>query len=127
MISGKAVVTCTSGSQATAAMIAKKFKTAPQIFPESLTASPEFSEAAFLQYFTSPEEGSRDSVIIVAEDAPLLYWLLRALGMSAEESQIATSLYSIGNGSVTLVNLRSDGTTKVVAVGDNGHQSISDQ
>eukprot|EP00931_Biecheleriopsis_adriatica_P014500 TRINITY_DN11633_c0_g1_i1.p1 TRINITY_DN11633_c0_g1~~TRINITY_DN11633_c0_g1_i1.p1 ORF type:complete len:518 (+),score=142.92 TRINITY_DN11633_c0_g1_i1:71-1624(+) len=123
MMSGKAVVTCTSGAQVTAMAIARKFKSAPQIFPDSISEQPE---AAFLQFFAPPEESSRDTVVIVAEDTCLLYWLLRSLGMSPEESQVATSLYSIGPASITLVNLKSDSSTKVITVGDMGHLAISD-
>lgn len=123
LMSAKATVTCTSAAQATAAAVAKKFKTAPQIFPDSIAEQPE---AAFLQFFAPPEQSSRDTVVIVAEDTPLVYWLLRSLGMTAEEAQVATSLYSIGQASLTLVNLRSDGSTKVITVGDTGHLALSD-
>jgi len=118
MMSGKAVVASTSSAQSTAAALAGKFKAVPQLFPDSILEHPE---AGFLQFFQAPEEGSRDTVIIVAEDTLLLYMLLRSLGMSAEESKAALPLYSIGHGSVTLVNLRNDGTTKVVGVGDTYH------
>lgn len=118
MMSGKAVVASTSSAQSTAAALAGKFKAVPQLFPDSIAEHPE---AGFLQFFQAPEEGSRDTVIIVAEDTLLLYMLLRSLGMSAEESKAALPLYSIGHGSVTLVNLRNDGTTKVVGVGDTYH------
>jgi len=123
MMSGKAIVACTASAQATAAALASKFRAAPQIFPDSILEQPE---AAFLQFSFAPEEGSRDTVIIVAEDTLLLYILLRSLGMSTDESKVAFTLYSIGHGSVTLVNRRNDGTTKVVAVGDTYHLAIQD-
>lgn len=122
MMSGKAAVACTSDAQGMASVIANKFKTVPQLLPDSIAEEPE---AAFLQFFTVPE-GSRDTVIIVAEDVPLLYMLLRSLGMSPEESKVARSLYSIGNASVTLVNIKNDGTTKVIGVGDSYYLPISD-
>eukprot|EP00440_Ansanella_granifera_P006264 gb/GFBE01006792.1/.p1 GENE.gb/GFBE01006792.1/~~gb/GFBE01006792.1/.p1 ORF type:complete len:359 (+),score=64.19 gb/GFBE01006792.1/:1-1077(+) len=123
MMSGKAVVTCTSDAQVTAMAIARKFKAAPQIFPDSIVEQPE---AAFFQFFAPPDESSRDTVVIVAQDTLLLYWLMRALGMSPEESQVATSLYSIGHASVTLVNLKGDGSTKVITVGETGHLPVAD-
>ena len=122
MMSGKAAVACTSDAQGMANIIATKFKTVPQLMPDSINQEPE---AAFLQFFSMPES-SRDTVIIVAEDVPLLYMLLRSLGMSPAESKVARSLYSIGNASVTLVNIKNDGTTKVITVGDSYYLPIND-
>jgi len=122
MMSGKAAVACTSDAQGMANIIATKFKTVPQLMPDSINEEPE---AAFLQFFSMPES-SRDTVIIVAEDVPLLYMLLRSLGMSPAESKVARSLYSIGNASVTLVNIKNDGTTKVITVGDSYYLPIND-
>jgi len=118
MVSGHMTVTCTSGAQMTGNQIAKQFRTAPQVFPDSISEHPE---AAFLQFFTPPTGHSRDTVVMVAEDKPILYWLLRALHMSPEEAMAATGSYCIGHASVTLVNVRSDGMMKVVTVGDTGH------
>ena len=56
----------------------------------------------------------------MAETGPVIYWLLRALHMSPEEAQLGRSLYRIGQSSVALVNVKSDGTTKVISVGDAG-------
>ncbi|CAE7571732.1 KCNB2 [Symbiodinium natans] len=65
MMSGKAVVACTSSAQSTAAVLASKFKAVPQLFPDSILEQPE---AAFLQFFQAPDEGSRDTVVIVSEE-----------------------------------------------------------
>lgn len=121
MVSGHMLVTCTATAQATAAAIAGRFRLRPQLLPDSITEHPE---AAFLQFFAPPSGHSRDTVVMVAEDSTVLYWLLRALKMTQEESRAATSCYCIGHASVTLVNIRADGSTKVVAVGDMGHLPI---
>jgi len=118
MVSSHAVVTCTPAAEVTAAAVARRFKTAPQIFPQSITEQPE---AAFLQFFCSTTERSRDTIVMVAEDGPVLYWLLRALHLSQEEAKAAIGSYCIGPCSVTLVNVKADGVMKVVAVGDTGH------
>mmetsp|Transcript_35892 Transcript_35892/g.65874 ORF Transcript_35892/g.65874 Transcript_35892/m.65874 type:complete len:533 (-) Transcript_35892:151-1749(-) len=118
MVSSHAVVTCTPAGEVTAAAVARRFKTAPQIFPQSITEQPE---AAFLQFFCSATERSRDTIVMVAEDGPVLYWLLRALHLSQEEAKAAIGSYCIGPCSVTLVNVKADGVMKVVAVGDTGH------
>ena len=57
---------------------------------------------------------------MVAEDGPLLYWLLRALHMTPEEAVVASGSYRIGEASIALVNVNSRGT-KVIAFGDTGH------
>lgn len=118
MVSGHMTVTCVPPAQRTAAAVSKVFRTAPQVFPDSISESPE---AAFLQFFTPPTAHGRDTVVMVADDAPVLYWLLRALSMSPEEAKAASASYKVGHASVTLVNIRSDGSMKVVTVGDCGH------
>jgi len=122
MMSGRALVACTTGAQQTANEVAKQFKTAPQVFPGSIVQQPE---AAFLQFFAPPEGSSRDTVVLIAEDGPLLYWLLRALSMSSDEANLAKASYSIGHASVTMINVRADGSRKVIAVGDTGHLPLS--
>merc|ERR1712026_182448 len=116
MVSGHLTVTCTSSAQATASAIAKMFRTAPQVFPDSVSENPE---DAFCQFFRPPTAHSRDTVAMVADDGPVLYWLLRALQMSPMEAKAASAAYCIGNASVTFVNIRSGGSMKVVAVGDS--------
>merc|ERR1711924_190698 len=113
---GHVVLTCTPSAEKTAAAIAHRFRTHPQVFPDSIHDQPE---AAFLQYFCPPGR-SRDTVVMIADDKPVLYWLLRALHMSPEESMAAGKSYAIRHGSVTLINVRSDGSMKVVCVGDTG-------
>jgi len=144
MVSGQISVIATSSASVTAHAIAQRFKAceAPQIMPDSVVDQPE---AVFLQFF-GPPEGKRDTIVLVAESRPLLYCLLRALyfeqgealsragggnkglgeGKTAPTGTIPTaapmgSTYSIGAGSITLVNVRSDGSKKVLSVGDCGH------
>lgn len=118
MVSSHFTVACTTAAQPTAAAVAKLFRTQAQVFPDSIVEHPE---AAFLQFFTPPTAHSRDTVTMVAEDGPVLYWLLRALQMGQEDAKAATSSYCIGHASITLVNIKADGSMKVVTVGDIGH------
>jgi len=118
MVSGHMTVVCTSSARSTAAGIAKLFKTAPQVFPDSIAEHPE---AAFLEFFKPPSAHSRDTICMVADDGPVLYWLLRALQLSPEDAKATMGAYCIGNASITLINIKSDGSTKVVTVGDTGH------
>jgi len=122
MTSGHTSVISTVAGQPTAAFLARQFKSAPQVLPDSITEAPE---AAYLQFFCPPSEHSRDTVIMVGEDVLLMYMLLRALRMSPDEAKVATASYSIGHASVTLVNVKADGSMKVVAVGDTGHLPIA--
>jgi len=117
MMSGHITVTSTVGAQPPAVAVARRFRTMPKLFPDSIAEHPE---AAFSSLFCASER-SRDTVVIVAEDSSVLYWLLRALHMSPEDAKAMAPLYRIGHASVTLVNMRADGSTKVVAVGDTGH------
>jgi len=121
MVSGRMSVTSTVNAAQTADAIAQEFKARLNIFPDSITEHPE---GAFLQFFCPPGEHSRDTVVMVGEDGPILYWLLRALQMAPDEAKLAASSYCIGNASITLVNIRSNGSTKVVTVGDTGHLPI---
>eukprot|EP00927_Polykrikos_kofoidii_P040065 TRINITY_DN34310_c0_g1_i1.p1 TRINITY_DN34310_c0_g1~~TRINITY_DN34310_c0_g1_i1.p1 ORF type:complete len:515 (+),score=90.93 TRINITY_DN34310_c0_g1_i1:77-1546(+) len=122
MVSGHLTVACTVAAQPTAAGVARRYRTVPQVLPDSITEHPE---AAFLRFFTPSTERGRDTVVMVAEDYPILYWLLRALHMSQDEAKAVISSYRIGHASVSLVNIRSDGSIKVVAVGDTGHLPLS--
>lgn len=117
MVSRTIQVASTAAAQQTGDAIAQMVKQPLQVMPESIT---EYPEAAFQQFFTPPEEHSRDTIILVAETSPVLYWLLRALQMNPEEAQLGRALYRIGQASVALVNIKSNGTAKVVAVGDTG-------
>jgi len=117
-VSGHLMVACTSGAERTANAIAMKFRTVPNVLPDDISAEPE---AAFLQYVVPPTSHSRDTVVMVAEDGPVLYWLLRALNMSPEEAKAAAASYCIGHASITLVNVKSSGATRIVSVGDTGH------
>eukprot|EP00929_Paragymnodinium_shiwhaense_P064477 TRINITY_DN32286_c0_g1_i1.p1 TRINITY_DN32286_c0_g1~~TRINITY_DN32286_c0_g1_i1.p1 ORF type:complete len:529 (-),score=135.25 TRINITY_DN32286_c0_g1_i1:98-1684(-) len=121
MVSGHVTVICTRGGQVTANAVAKKFHTVPQVFPDSIAEQPE---AAFLEFFTAATEHKRDTVCMVAEDGPLLYCLLRALHLGPEEAMLSIGAYNIGHASVSLVNIRQDGKTKVVTVGDTGHLAL---
>lgn len=118
MISGHSTVTCTAPAQETAAAIAQQFGTRLRLLPDSISDHPE---AAFLQFFNPPVEHGRDTVVMVAEDATLLYWLLRALHMSQDEAKAMIASYCISHASVTLLNIRTDRSMKVVTVGDTGH------
>lgn len=117
-VSGRGHVVCTSGAERTATAIAMKFGTVPNVLPEDISMEPE---AAFLQYVVPPTSHSRDTVVMVAEDGPVLYWLLRALNMNPEEAKVAASSYCIGHASITLVNVKSSGAMRIVSVGDTGH------
>lgn len=118
MVSGHIQVISTSSASRTSTAIAQRFRSAPQVLPDSIIEQPE---AAFLQLFAPPTERSRDTIVLVAESRPLLYCLLRALHLAADEATATIPAYCIGAASITLVNVRPDGSTKVVAVGDTGH------
>jgi hypothetical protein len=115
MISGHITITCTAGVESTAVAIAQKYKTVPQVFPDSITQEPE---AAFLQFFCPPTEHKRDTVVIVAEDGPVLYWLLRSLYMQPVEAKASASFYRVGHASISIVQIKSDGAMRAVGVGD---------
>jgi len=121
MCSRTVSVVCTEAAQHTASVLGMVCKQAPQILPDSITEHPE---AAFLQFFQPPEQHSRDTIVMVAEDGPILYWLLRALHMDPAEAKIGCSFYRIGQASIALVNIKSNGSTKVIAVGDTGHLPV---
>jgi broad specificity phosphatase PhoE len=115
MMSSHVTVACTPEAQHTANAIAKEFRTHPQVMPGSITEQPE---AAFLQFFCPPSDHSRDAIVMVAEDVPVLYWLLRALMLGPEDAKVASASYKIGHACYSLINVRSDGSMRVVAVGD---------
>jgi len=115
MVSRTMTVASTVAAQATGDALAQVFKQPLQVMPDSIT---EFPEAAFQQFFVPPEAHSRDTIVLVAETSPVLYWILRALQMNPEEAQLGRALYRIGQASVALINIKSNGTAKVVSVGD---------
>lgn len=121
MMSGHVTVTCTSAAEFTGLAIAQQFRVAPQVLPDSISEHPE---AGFLSFFSPPTAHTRDAIIMVADDAPLLYWLLRALYFEPDKAKAAASLYNIGHACVSLVNVRPDSTMKVVGVGDQGHVPV---
>lgn len=118
MVSTHWSLACTSAGKHTAAEIVRKCGIKAQTSSDSIIEQPE---AAFLQYFCPPTNHSRDTVVLVADDGPLLYCLLRGLQIPPEEAQIRATAYDIGQASVTLVNVKSNGSTRVVSVGDTGH------
>jgi len=118
MVSATVQVACTRGALETAAAVAREFRKRPQILPDSVAQDPELT---FQQFFCPPTEHGRDTVVIVAEDLPLLYWLLRALHMTPEEARDMRKAYCISCASLTLLNIRPDRACKVVTVGDTGH------
>lgn len=118
MISTHWTLVCTTAGTPTGTGIAEKCNIKAQTHSDSIVEQPE---AAFLQYFCLPTEHNRDTVVLVADDGPLLYCLLRALQMSPEEAQLKATAYCIDQASVTLVNVKSNGNIRVVSVGDNGH------
>jgi len=119
MVSGHITITSTANAKPTADAIAQRYNTRARVL--SIDQEPEL---AFLQFFCPPTEHKRDTVVIVAEDMVLIYCLLRALNMSPQEAQVAVSLYRIGHASVSIIQVKSDGVMKVVAVGDTGHLPI---
>lgn len=118
MLSAHLTVTCTVGAQETGGAVAQQFRGKLKVFPDSISEHPE---SGFLTFFVPPAEHSRDTVVMIADHGPVLYWLLRALHMSPEEAKASSAMYCINHASVTLVNVRSDGSMKVVTVGDFGH------
>jgi len=124
MISKHITVTCTPSAERTAVVMARRFNIVPQVLPDSIVDEPE---AAFLQFFTAPEASRRDTVIMVAEDGPLLYWLLRSLYLGPPEARSMSSLYCIGHASITLVNVRAraERSMEVIAIGDTGHLPVA--
>merc|ERR1719291_900269 len=112
MISSKATVACTFSAQATASIIAQRLKTSSQVLPEAAWEP----EAVFLQFFEAGESG-RDTVVMVADEGLVLYWLLRSLHLSAAEASAGVPLYRIGHASITLVNVRRSKGMEVIAVG----------
>jgi len=118
MVSATVQVACTRGALETAAAVAREFRKRPQILPDSITQDPEL---AFQQFFCPPTEHGRDTVVIVAEDLPVLYWLLRTLHMTPEEARDMRKAYCISCASLTLLCIRPDRGCRVVTVGDTGH------
>merc|ERR1712150_274304 len=91
----------------------------PMVLPDSIADQPE---AGFLQFISPPDAGkTRDTVIMVAEERTLLYWLLRSLGLQPDEVQTKIDAYSVAPASVTLVNVDKHGQMEVLSVSDKGH------
>jgi len=122
MVSGNLTVRCVPGAERIAAAVAQQFRLRPRLFPDSTIDEPE---AIFLELFCAPVRHSRDTVIMVAGDAIILYCLFRALHMSPDEAKAAIYSYCIGHVSITIVNVRADSSNKVVTVGDIGHLPIT--
>eukprot|EP00929_Paragymnodinium_shiwhaense_P015677 TRINITY_DN123773_c0_g1_i1.p1 TRINITY_DN123773_c0_g1~~TRINITY_DN123773_c0_g1_i1.p1 ORF type:complete len:546 (+),score=110.33 TRINITY_DN123773_c0_g1_i1:51-1688(+) len=124
MISGERLgVYSTTAMQAVAEALSKACagRKGVQVLPESIIEQPE---AAFLQFFQPPVKERRDTIVLVSEAGPSLYWLMRALHLPPDQAQLAATTYRIGNLSLSYVNIKSDGSTNVVAVGDTGHLPI---
>lgn len=121
MISGRVRVVCTVAGLPIATTVARSFDVQPLTLPEGLAEEPE---AAFLQFLCAPEDRNRDAVVLVAEEGPVIYWLLRALGMSSEEVRATASSYRVSEASVTLINIKRD-SMSVLGVGDTGHLPIT--
>jgi phosphohistidine phosphatase SixA len=118
MVSASLQVACTRGALETAAAVAREFRKRPQILPDSVAQDPELT---FQQFFCPPTEHSRDTVVMVAEDLPILYWLLRSLHMTPDEARDMRKAYCISCASLTMLSIRPDRACKVVTVGDTGH------
>jgi hypothetical protein len=118
MVSRSGSVVCTPAAHNAAKVLARALKHGPpSALPASVVQQPE---GAFQELFRKPKSGSRDTVVLVAEAAPLLYWLMRALQLGPAEATAASGLYDIVQSSVTMVNVRADNSCKVVCVGDAG-------
>jgi len=73
-------------------------------------------ESAFAEYFV-PSPGGERHDIIVAHGNVIRYFVTRVLGVDPHSWLVM----SVGNGSITIVRIRSDGRMKLLAVGDMGH------
>lgn len=73
-------------------------------------------EAAFAEYFVPSTTGERHDVI-VAHGNVIRYFVTRVLGVDPHSWLVM----SVGNASITIVRIRSDGRMKLLAVGDMGH------
>ena len=118
MISRSGQVVHTESSQLMASNMARVLKLRSAALPASTAADPEL---AFQQFCCPPSSKSRDVLVLVAEASVLMYWLLRALQLGPEQAKAVSALYRITESSVSLINVRSSGGMKVVAVGDTGH------
>ncbi len=123
MVSSKVRMLCTAGSQVSAFCIKSFLPDArgPEILPDSILTDPE---GVFTEFFKPPSGRSRDTLILVCESKVMEYWLRRALHMSPEEAAKEGNL-AVTPESLALVNIKSDGSTKVVAVGDTGHLGLN--
>lgn len=122
MMSGTVTLACMKTAEATAKAIGKSFGVVPVILPDCIADQPE---AAFLQFMCAPEGGKgRDTVVMVAEEFTLLYWLLRSLNLAPNDVREKIASYTVAPASVTLVRIDGGGQMDVISVGDTGHLSM---
>jgi serine/threonine-protein phosphatase PGAM5 len=73
-------------------------------------------DAAFARYFTSATDHDRHD-ILVCHGNIIRYFVIKALGVDSQ----AWLGFSVAHCSLTIIEVRADGTFKVLAVGDAGH------
>jgi serine/threonine-protein phosphatase PGAM5 len=83
---------------------------------EELVACQEQLEAAFAQFFIPSVEGIRHEVLVCHGNV-IRYFVTRVLGVDP----LSWLRMSIGNCSLTVVRVNSDGTMKLLSFGDVGH------
>ena len=83
---------------------------------EAMAACEKQLDEAFQKYFI-PAMGTEKTDILVAHGNMIRYLVLKALGLPTREWLRMT----VGNASLTVIQVRPDGTFRVASVGDVGH------
>jgi serine/threonine-protein phosphatase PGAM5 len=84
--------------------------------PSEMAACRGQLESAFAEYFVPSEDGPRHEVLVCHGNV-IRYFVTRVLGVDPN----AWLGMSIGNGSLTIVKIKPDGSRKLLAFGDVGH------
>lgn len=85
------------------------------------TENPMRAEEAFQNLFAKPAPGDADTLVVVAHNNIILYWLMRAADIPIEQAAQAWRLFHLRHASITRVDVFSSGMRQVLSVGAASH------
>ena len=88
----------------------------PDATPENLAAAEKQLDQAFAKYFVPATDHDRHD-ILVCHGNVIRYFVMKALNVDSK----AWTGFNIAHCSLTIIQVRSDGSCKVLEVGDTGH------
>lgn len=118
MVSRTLSLVCTPSAAEVAAGMAGTLKHKAHVLADGAGGA----EAVFQRYCVPSGKKSRDTVVLVADMATVMYCLLRSL-LAPEQALAVRESYRIKDCSVSFINVRSS-SMKIVAVGDTGHLPV---